>query len=265
MKKLILILCLISICANAQIKNFFKYSTFYASASMSSPFVERNDYIAVDKGYQDVTRIHDYDYNVTFGLRKIARFDYEYKVKTWYYGTERAVADNVLIGNAVGWEYLLNYSFIRSRGESFTDQNFWVRYLGDKLVTKAQYTDNQKVKLKYTSLDARYRMSKGNWDITMGTAFRVHPAYGFLPIRDFWTPGESTFNQLAADFGYSTQYVNGNWHWFNNDELIATSNDEFFKHYFGDAVASFNERELDKLGLQKRNKFSVWTCLLQVH
>ena len=251
MKKLILILCLISICANAQIKNFFKYSTFYASASMSSPFVERNDYIAVDKGYQDVTRIHDYDYNVTFGLRKIARFDYEYKVKTWYYGTERAVADNVLIGNAVGWEYLLNYSFIRSRGESFTDQNFWVRYLGDKFVTKAQYTDNQKVKLKYTSLDARYRMSKGNWDITMGTAFRVHPAYGFLPISDFWTPGQSTFNQLAADFGYSTQYVNGNWHWFNNDELIATSNDEFFKHYFGDAVASFNERELDKLGLQK--------------
>ena len=124
MKKLILILCLISICANAQIKNFFKYSTFYSSASMSSPFVERNDYIAVNKGYEDVTRIHDYDYNVTFGLRKIARFDYEYKVKTWYYGTERAVADNVLIGNAVGWEYLLNYSFIRSRGESFTDQNF---------------------------------------------------------------------------------------------------------------------------------------------
>ena len=35
--------------------------------------------------------------------------DYEYKVKTWYYGTEKAVADNVTIGYSVGWEYLFNY------------------------------------------------------------------------------------------------------------------------------------------------------------
>jgi hypothetical protein len=33
--------------------------------------------------------------------------------------------------------------------------------------------------------------------------------------------------------------------------LIATSNDEFFHHYFGDAVARFNEQELEKLGSQR--------------
>ena len=251
MKRILLILCLISICAQAQIENFFKYSTFYSSATVGSPFIEREDYIAIDKGYEDVTTIHPYDYNVTFGLRKIARMDYEYKVKTWYYGTEKAVADNVLIGNALGWEYLANFSFIRQRGEKFINQNYWLRYLGEKCVTKLQYVDNQRVDLKYNSFDTRYRISKGNWDFTAGICFRMHDPYGINPIEDFWTPGESTFTQLAGDFGYSTQYVQGQWHWFNNEELIATSNDEFFKHYFGDAVASFNERELEKLGTQK--------------
>ena len=41
-------------------------------------------------------------------------------------------------------------------------------------------------------------------------------------------------------------------HWFRDGQLIATSDDEFYKHYFGDAVASFNERELEKLGMQKQ-------------
>ena len=88
---------------------------------------------------------------------------------------------------------------------------------------------------------------------------RIHPVYGINPIEDFWTPGESTFQDLAEDFGYASEpwfqgnYVNQNWYDVSDGDstLIATSNDEFFNHYFGDAVARFNERELEKLGLQK--------------
>tara|TARA_R100001443_G_C3363126_1_gene179435 strand:- start:379 stop:1452 length:1074 start_codon:yes stop_codon:yes gene_type:complete len=239
--------------------DFFKYSTFYTSMTMNTPFTERGDYIAVDKGYEDVTQVHPYDYNLTIGLRKIARMDYEYKVKTWYYGTEKAVADNVTIGNSVGWEYLLNYSFIRNRGDKFTEQNFWLRYLGEKCVTKVQYKDNQRVNLRYNSFDTRFRVNKGNWDFTIGGVFRMHPVYGVNPIEDFWVPGESTFQQLAEDFGYAPEqwiqgfYVNQNWYDVSGGDsvLVATSNDEFFNHYFGDAVATYNERELDKLGMQK--------------
>ena len=254
-----------------QIENLFKYSTFYTSMSMGSPMVERDDYIAIDKGYEDVTLINPFDYNLTIGLRKIARMDYEYKVKTWYYGTEDNVADNVTIGNALGWEYLFNYSFIRNRGDKFTEQNFWLRYLGNKYVTKIQYTDNQRVKLKYTSFDARYRVSAGNFDFTIGGLLRVHPVYGIVPIEDFWVPGENTFTQLAEDFGYSTEFVDGDWHWFEGDYLIATSDDEFYNWWFGDAVASFNERELDKLGLQKEISLVIggayykWTERYWVH
>ena len=259
MKKILILFLLISTIGSAQIKDFFKYSTFYTSVSMNTSMVERENYIAIDKGYENVTEVNPYDYNLTIGLRKISRFDYEYKVKTWYYGTEDNIADNVTIGNAVGWEYLFNYSFIRNRGEKFTDQNFWLRYLGSKCVTKIQYTDNQRVNLKYTSFDTRYRINSGNWDFTVGAVFRLHPVYGINPIEDFWVPGESTFQDLAEDFGYASEmwiqgnYVNQNWYDVSDGDslLVATSNDEFYHHVFGDAVASFNERELEKLGMQK--------------
>ena len=253
------ILILFCTLANAQFNDFFKYSTFYTSVTMGTSMVERENYIAIDKGYEDITIINPYDYNLTIGLRKIARFDYEYKVKTWYYGTEKAVADNVTIGNSIGWEYLFNYSFIRNRGDEFTEQNFWLRYLGNGFVTKAQYTDNQRVNLKFASFDARYRLNKGNWDFTAGAIMRVHPVYGVNPIEDFWTPGESTFQDLAEDFGYVPEmwiqggYMNQNWYDINNGDstLVATSNDEFYHNVFGSAVADFNERELEKLGIQK--------------
>ena len=259
MKQLLLLFIFITTIGNAQIKDFFKYSTFYTSMTMGTSMAEREDYVAFDKGYEDVTWINPYDYNLTIGLRKIARFDYEYKVKTWYYGTEDNIADNVTIGNAIGWEYLFNYSFIRNRSDEFTEQNFWLRYLGNSCVTKAQYTDNQRVNLKFMSLDTRFRINKGNWDLTLGAVARIHPVYGINPIEDFWVPGESTFQDLAEDFGYASEmwiqgnYVNQDWYDVSGGDsvLIATSNDEFFHHYFGDAIASFNERELEKLGLQR--------------
>mgnify|MGYP003135148831 CR=1 FL=1 len=239
--------------------DFLKYSTLYTSMSMNTSFIERQDYRAIDKGYEDITQINPYDYNLTIGLRKIARFDYEYKVKTWYYGTEKAVADNVTIGNSVGFEYLFNYSFIRSRNDKFTEKNFWLRYLGKSCVTKIQYVDKQRVDLRYNSFDTRFRINKGNWDFTIGGVFRVHSAYGITPIEDFWMAGESTFQQLAQDFGYAPEqwiegfYVDQNWYNISGGDsvLVATSNDEFFNHYFGDAVATYNERELEKLGMQK--------------
>jgi hypothetical protein len=231
--------------------DFFKYSTIYTSMNVNTSMVENQDYISIDKGYEDVTQINPYDFNMTFGIRKVARFGYEHKIKTWYYGTEDNVAENVTISNAVGFEYLANYSYIRSRSDTLIEQNYWLRYLGKRFVVKAQYTDRQRVDLRYNSLDARLRLTKGRFDITLGGVFRQHNPYGITPIDDLWIPGEQSFRQLAEEFGYSNQFVNGRWHWFKNDELLATSNDEFYKHYFGQAIADYNEQELEKLGMQK--------------
>ena len=61
MKKLIILFLLISTIGTSQIKDFFKYSTFYTSMTMGTSFVETEDYTAVDKGYEDVTEINPYD------------------------------------------------------------------------------------------------------------------------------------------------------------------------------------------------------------
>ena len=228
--------------------DFFKYATFYTSMSMNTSMVENQDYIAINKGYEDITQVNDFDYNLTLGLRKIARVDYEYKVKTWYYGTEKAVADNVTIGNALGWEYLFNYSFIRNRGDKYNNSDFWLRYLGKSCVTKIQMKNDEQRDLEFTSLDTRFRVTKGPLDFTFGLVGRNHPVYHINPIEDFWVSGESSFQELAEDFGYSTQFVQGGWNWFNDGELIATSNDEFFKHYFGSAIANYNQEQLNALG-----------------
>ena len=63
MKKLLLFLFISTICT-AQIKDFFKYSTFYTSVTTGTSFIERENYIAIDKGYEDITKINAYDYTV---------------------------------------------------------------------------------------------------------------------------------------------------------------------------------------------------------
>ena len=237
--------------------DFFKYSTIYTSMNVNTSMAERQNYISIDKGYEDVTQINPFDYNLSIGIRKKARFDYEKKLTTWYYGNEsnKSSSDDVLIGNSTGFEYLANYSLVRNRGDIFTQQTYWLRYLGKRFVVKTQYIDNQRVELRYNSADARLRITKGNFDFTFGAVFRVHDPYGYTPIEDFWIAGEQSFSQLAEEFGYSSELVNGRWHWYKNEELIATSNDEFYKHYFGEAIADFNNRELDKLGMQKEISF----------
>jgi len=63
MKNILILLIFIGSICNGQVKDFFKYSTFYTSMSMNTSFTEREDYVAIDKGYQDVTDINSYDYN----------------------------------------------------------------------------------------------------------------------------------------------------------------------------------------------------------
>ncbi len=64
---------------NAQI---FKYATIYSSGNINTSMLENQDFIAINKGYEETTRINPYDYNFTIGIRKIARYDYEQKLKT---------------------------------------------------------------------------------------------------------------------------------------------------------------------------------------
>ncbi len=227
---------------------FFKYATIYSSLTTSTSTIESQDYIAINKGYEETTQINPFDINATIGIRKIARFDFESKKQVWYYGDEKSVSDYTTLSRFNGWEYLFNYSFIRNRSEKFTNSDFWIRYVGDRLITKAQIKNDDMRNLSFSSLDVRWRVNKGGLDLSLGGVIRRHDVYHLNPIEDVWSSGDETFQELGEQFGYSTQYNQGQWHWFKDGELLATSNDEFFKHYFGSAIAEYNQNFLDNLG-----------------
>ena len=101
------ILCLVSAISFC-FSGIFTNSTFYTSASMSTPYVNGNINIE-----------DDYKYNV--GFRKIALFPNQ-KSSRFYDGNEKALSDDALFGAVDGLEYLISASSIRNQGHEFIDQ-----------------------------------------------------------------------------------------------------------------------------------------------
>ena len=103
------------------IVNFFKYSTAYASFSLSAPRHQDDRFRIVgglDTGDLEIERDErelESDFQKSFGLRKIGRFAYEPKrgVKNagdggiWYDGSEQNVNENATFGPVKGWELSL--------------------------------------------------------------------------------------------------------------------------------------------------------------
>ena len=149
MKKLILLFLLISSLATAQdIKKLFKFSTFYAAASGGTSLSDV-DVFSVTNGLQTSTIQTPFDYNLAFGIRKIARFGYENKAQTFYDGTETSWSDAATIGKKKGFEFLFELDYKRQEGENYLDQHHFVRYVGDKYILKGEYVQDGFADIEY--------------------------------------------------------------------------------------------------------------------
>ena len=116
--------------SNYFVDNFLKYSTFYTSVSLASPFTpaQKFDFNQESGTFVETTEEVEGSYNVSFGIRKLARFKYQAKGKKFYDGSEKQLSDVATLGAVSGWEYLVKWSAIRSFGEEFIDSESWVRY-----------------------------------------------------------------------------------------------------------------------------------------
>jgi len=103
---------------------FFDSATMYLSLSNSTPIITDNT--------------KDNDYKYTFGIRKIALFEYQDRTK-FYTGDESYLSDKAIIGAISGFEYLLNVDAVRNRGNEFLDQQYWLKWSNDKYITKLKY------------------------------------------------------------------------------------------------------------------------------
>ena len=250
MRKLIYILLLCPVIASAQI---LRFATFYASFSTGAPFTENQQFqvngVAGSGQLIEMTQVSQPNYNLSIGLIKVARFDYQVKRGNFYTGAENEISDYATISNAPGLEYLFEYSSIRNRGMLFRQHEYKIRYISDRYTAKVSYVDNGLIDLKYTLGEVRLRKSFGNLDLTFGVAHRSHPVYGHSPITEWFSkPENKHWWQLANEFGASSNDLE---EWTVGDEVIAESDREFYTYHFGDLVDRYNEEQLDLLGLQQ--------------
>ena len=119
MKKLLVLLLTLGILfsqeeekSNYFVDNFLKYSTFYTSVSVESPFTPKQKFaVNTDEGtFEETTEEIEGSYNLSIGVRKLARFKYQSKKANFYDGSEKNLSDVATIGAVSGWEYLFKFS-----------------------------------------------------------------------------------------------------------------------------------------------------------
>ena len=105
------------------LKKTFKFATFYAAVSGGNSVADDNIY-SVTNGLQTDVVETPFDYSMTLGVRKIARFGYENRANTFYNGTERSYSDAANIGKVKGFEFLFEADWRRQQGRNFLDQDY---------------------------------------------------------------------------------------------------------------------------------------------
>ena len=158
-KRLIILLLFISNITIAQnsIKKLFKFSTFYAAASGGTSISDLETF-SVTNGLETSTVKTPYDYNLSLGIRKIARFGYENKAQTFYDGTENSWSDGANIGKVSGLEFLFEIDYKRQQGNEYLDQHHFIRFVEDKYILKGEYLADGFADIKYFEASERYRL-----------------------------------------------------------------------------------------------------------
>ena len=256
-------------------KDFIQYGTIYAARDISNSieaaeptyFLRTNPdgslYSIPD--VVDNTETFPFDYRYGFGIRKLARFDYERKPRNYYDGTEEQLVFSAPTSAVQGLEYLLHYEKERWRGEDFTNFNYFLKHTGKYHIVKIQSREVGKINLNYKSAEVRARLPIGKkFSFSAGAIARGHErAYGYNPI-EIWLNETDEFgnaiNQwytLGYDNGYTDAFytstdANGNvtndWYWIDeNGVQVAHSDLSFRENIMPILMNEFNGRAWDLL------------------
>ena len=295
MKKLLMILMTFFVVntTNAQFfkeiyEDFLKYGTVYAAGDIRNAYENsRKDYFVArpDDGdlyaiprVIDVTEYYDFDYRIGFGIRKLARFDYEVKPGNFWTGNQLIEKQGALSAptSAVkGFEYLFHWEKQRLRDEVFTNKRYFLRHTGKYHIVKIESREQGNVGFQYSSAELRGRLPIGKkFSISAGLMARTHEtAYGYNPVEiwlnetEEWTnpqTGEvieypaNPWYTLGYEYGYSdhpTTYVDEttgeemfDYIWRDADgTIVAYSDIDFRNGVFGDLMNRYNNEIWDEL------------------
>ena len=252
MKKLIILFLLISNLTFGQdkykefLKKTFKFSTFYAAASGGTSLSDV-DVFSVKNGLETDVVQTPFDYNLSFGVRKIARFGYENKAQTFYDGTETSWSDAATIGKKKGFEFLFELDYKRQEGENYLDQHHFVRYVGDKYILKGEYVQDGFADIEYFETSERYRYNLGKLSFNIGAVQRMSEPYGYDPLEEWLLDnGNIHYTYLAIQEGYEIDVYKSEY--FSPDgALVATSIEVWEEVVIPEMLANYTEKKRDEL------------------
>jgi len=261
-------------------KDFLKYGTVYGAGDISNSieaaeptyFLRTNPdgslYSIPD--VVDNTPNYPFDYRYGFGIRKLARFDYERKPKNFYDGTEEQLVFSAPTSAVQGLEYQFHYEKERWRGEDFTNFNYFLKHTGKYHIVKLQSREVGKINLKYNSAEVRARLPIGKkFSFSAGAILRGHErAYGYNPVEIWLNETDENGNpvnqwyELGRNYGYndifytqtSTDYNTGeetttqDWCWVDEDgNQVAHSDLDFRETVMPMLMNRFNGEAWDLL------------------
>ena len=251
MKK-ILILLLLPLFSYSQLdlQKTFKFSTFYGAINGGTSVSDIETFSVID-GLGITTTQTPYDYNVTLGLRKIARFGYENKANTFYDGTESNYSDAATVGKIKGVEFLFEVDYKRQEGVEYLDQNHFVRYVGNNLLIKTEYLKDGFADVEYFETSERYRYNINNkLSFNVGTAQRISEPYGYDPLATWkLNNGNIHYTYLALEEGYNVDVAHQMY--YNPDgDLVATSADVWEQVVVPVILSDYTQRKRNELPAQ---------------
>ena len=265
MKKLIILLLIIitscaapkTCCGQINFDQLLKFSTIYAAGSGGTS-ISDVDVFSIENGLQTSKIQTPYDYNLSLGIRKIARFGYENKAKAFYDGTETNYSDAATVGKVRGLEYLFEVNYARQQGKDFIDQHHFVRWSSDDgcetdvcinfFALKFEYLEDGFADVRYFEASERYRYRKHkhlSWNI--GLAHRLAEPYGYDPLAEWMlSNGNLHYTYLAIQEGYNID-VHNSVYSDPNGNVVATSPEVWEAVVIPEVLADYTEKKRNEL------------------
>ena len=246
-KILILLLLPLFTFSQVDLKQYVKFSTFYGAVNGGTSISDVETFSIVN-GLETSTIKTPFDYSITLGVRKIARFGYENKAQTFYDGTETSWSDGANIGKRNGLEYLFEITYKRQMGEEFVDQNHFIRWVEDKYILKGEYLEDGFADIKYFETSQRYRYKTGDkLSFNIGAVQRLSEPYGYNPL-DEWKldNGGIHYTYLALEEGYNVDVFH-QMYYDQNGVLVATSSEVWEAVVIPGVLADYTEKKRDEL------------------
>ena len=259
-------------------KELFKYSTIYVAGDMQNPKEEAKDYFVRTNpsgGLYDIpvvedgTTYHEFDYRYGFGIRKLARYDYEVKGKQYYDGTENNVGLSATNSPIKGLEYVFHWEKERERDELYENHRYFLKHSGKYHMVKVESRKQGKIDFNYQSAEVRAKLPIGReFSLSAGVMYRTHERpYGYNPIQIWLNEADENGNAvnpwytLGFLYGYTDHYATINvdggtiydWYWEDEDgNVVAHTDLEFRETVFTNLMNRYNNEiwaDIDAFGV----------------